>query len=107
MLFSRLSALFKDKKPNRRASVSSPGYKNLPRIPLTELPSGKKGEIIAMDGNKRLIRRMISLGVTIGCPIRVITNTKNAPILISVWETTIALNPTEADRIFIKPDSSC
>lgn len=68
---------------------------------LSEVPAGAKGRIEALEGDGRFMSRVISMGLTIGCPIEVLQNEKRQPILIFGRDTMVALNRKECEKIGI------
>lgn len=68
---------------------------------LSEMPAGAKGRIEALEGDSRFMSRVISMGLTIGCPIEVLQNEKKQPILIFGRDTMVALNRKECEKIRI------
>lgn len=68
---------------------------------LSEVSSGEKGVISAIEGDNRFLSRITSIGMTVGCQIEVLQNEKKQPILIYSRDTMIALNRTECDKIYV------
>lgn len=66
---------------------------------LSEMPAGAKGRIESLEGDSRFMSRVISMGLTIGCPIEVLQNEKKQPILIFGRDTMVALNRKECEKI--------
>ena len=69
---------------------------------LSELKKDEKGIIIAVNGAQRFISRITSIGLTPGCPVTVIKNEKNRPLLVYSRDTMIALNRTECALIEVE-----
>lgn len=68
---------------------------------LSDVSSGEKGVISAIEGDNRFLSRITSIGITVGCQIEVLQNEKKQPILIYGRDTMIALNRTECDKIYV------
>lgn len=68
---------------------------------LSEMPAGTKGKIEALEGDGRFMSRVISMGLTVGCPVEVLQNEKKQPILIYGRDTMVALNRKECEKIRI------
>lgn len=66
---------------------------------LSELPAGTKGVIQKLSGDKRFMSRVTAIGLTVGCPIEVVQNERNQPILLYGRDTLIALSRREAEKI--------
>lgn len=66
---------------------------------LSEARSGEHGIISGIQGDTRFLSRVISIGLTPGCPITVLQNEKKQPILLYSRDSMIALNREECDKI--------
>lgn len=69
---------------------------------LTEAAAGMQGCIAAVDGDDHFMKRITSIGITVGTSFQLVKNDKKMPVLIYVRETLIALNRTDAKRIEVK-----
>jgi ferrous iron transport protein A len=69
---------------------------------LSELKKDSEAVITAVNGDSRFISRITSIGLTPGCPITIIKNEKNRPILVYSRDTMIALNRSECDLIEVE-----
>lgn len=69
---------------------------------LTNLKSGQKARIAAVDGDRRYLSRITSIGLNIGCEVEVLQNVKNRPLLVYGRDTMIALNRNESERISVE-----
>lgn len=69
---------------------------------LTELQEGQKARIIGIDGDRRYLSRITSIGLNIGCPLEMLQNVKNRPVLVYGRDTMIALNRMESERIHVE-----
>ena len=49
---------------------------------LTELSQGQKAKIVAINGDKRYLTRVTSIGLSIGCEVEMLQNVKPSPILV-------------------------
>jgi ferrous iron transport protein A len=68
---------------------------------LSEAKTGEKGIITGIQGDSRFLSRVISIGLTLGCPITVLQNEKKTPILLHSRDTMVALNKEECGKIQI------
>ena len=66
---------------------------------LGELKENAEAVVSSLTGDTRFIGRIISIGLTPGCRVRVIKNDKNRPLLIFSRDTMIALNRRECQGI--------
>ncbi len=69
---------------------------------MTELRDGEKARITAVDGDRRYLSRITSIGLNIGCEIEMLQNVKNRPLLVYGRDTMIALNRNESERICVE-----
>lgn len=69
---------------------------------LTELQNGQKSRITAVDGDRRYLSRITSIGLNIGCKIEMLQNVKKRPLLVYSRDTMIALNRKESERISVE-----
>ncbi|MGN0666883.1 MAG: ferrous iron transport protein A [Huintestinicola sp.] len=69
---------------------------------LTELKNGQKAKISAINGDRRYLSRITSIGLSIGCPVEMLQNDKSCPILVYGRDTMIALNKDESSRIMVE-----
>jgi ferrous iron transport protein A len=70
---------------------------------LSEMTKGQKGTIVAIDANKQLRDRLMSLGLMIGEEIEVIEFTlMRQTFKILAGDSFVAIRQEEAERIFVK-----
>lgn len=69
---------------------------------LTDLREGQKARIIGITGDRRYLSRITSIGLNIGCPLEMLQNVKNRPVLVYGCDTMIALNRAESERIQVE-----
>ena len=69
---------------------------------LTDLREGQKARIIGITGDRRYLSRITSIGLKIGCPLEMLQNVKNRPVLVYGRDTMIALNRAESERIQVE-----
>ena len=68
----------------------------------TDLREGQKARIIGSPGDRRYLSRITSIGLNIGCPLEMLQNVKNRPVLVYGRDTMIALNRAESERIQVE-----
>ena len=68
---------------------------------LGELKENSEAVISSIEGDNRFISRIISIGLTPGCRIRIIKNDKNRPVLLFSRDTMIAVNRQECSGITV------
>lgn len=69
---------------------------------LQELKDGKKAKIVSIEGDRRYISRITSIGLNVGCVVEMIQNTKSRPLLVFGRDTMIALNREESKNILVE-----
>jgi ferrous iron transport protein A len=69
---------------------------------MNDLTNGQKARIISIDGDRRYLSRITSIGLNVGCEIEVLQNVKRRPILVYGRDTMIALNRDECERISVE-----
>lgn len=73
-----------------------------PHAKAHSLKEGQKARITGIDGDRRYLSRITSIGLNIGCSLEMLQNVKNRPILVYGRDTMIALNRTESERIQVE-----
>lgn len=68
---------------------------------LSEASKGEQGIITDVQGDVRFLSRVTSIGLTLGCPVTVLQNEKNRPVLLYSRDSMIALNREECEKIKI------
>ncbi|MBP3206075.1 MAG: ferrous iron transport protein A [Lachnospiraceae bacterium] len=69
---------------------------------LTEVKNGEKAVIVKIDGDRRYLSRITSIGLNVGCRIEMLQNVKKKSLLIYGRDTMIALNRDESERIIVE-----
>ena len=69
---------------------------------LTELQTGQKATITGLDGDRRYLSRITSIGLNIGCRVEMLQNNRKKPLLIYGRDTMIVLNRDESTRISVE-----
>ena len=49
---------------------------------LTQLMTGQSAMIVKIDGDRRYLSRITSIGLNVGCKIEMLQNVKKKPLLI-------------------------
>ena len=57
---------------------------------LTNLQAGQKAVIVAIEGDRRYLSRITSIGLNIDCKLEMIQNVKARPLLVYGRDTMIA-----------------
>ena len=69
---------------------------------LTEVKKGERAQIVRIDGDRRYLSRITSIGLNVGCRVEMLLNFKKMPLLIYGRDTMIALNREESERIQVE-----
>lgn len=69
---------------------------------LSEMKTGEHGNISGLQGTKRFLERIASVGITVGCPIVVMQNRKKSPVLVYARDSAIALDRSDCDLIDVE-----
>ncbi|MCR5179367.1 MAG: ferrous iron transport protein A [Lachnospiraceae bacterium] len=69
---------------------------------LSELSKDSVAVISTLEGDRRFMSRITSIGLTPGSRVRVIKNEKNRPLLVYSRDTMIALNRSECELIGVE-----
>lgn len=69
---------------------------------LSEMQAGQRGEICALQGSKRFLERITSIGITTSCPVVVMQNRKKRPVLVYARDSAIALDRSDCNFIDVK-----
>jgi DtxR family Mn-dependent transcriptional regulator len=72
-------------------------------VPLSELRNDEEGTVENLSGGKVFVAHCLALGLTQGTPIKVVRNTGQAPLTVSVRDTRVALGRGEAKKIRVRP----
>lgn len=70
---------------------------------LARLPAGSRAVVTGLDGGRRLLSRMVTLGFVPGVEVRMIQNFGRGPIIVLVRQARIALGRGEALRVLVTP----
>lgn len=69
---------------------------------LTEIKNGERARIVQINGDRRYLSRITSIGLNVGCRVEMLQNVKKKPLLIYGRDTMIALNREESERIQVE-----
>lgn len=69
---------------------------------LSEVPENKEVVVSNIEGDTRFLTRITSIGITVGCGLKVVSNQKKLPLLIYGRDTHIAINRNESERIMVE-----
>ena len=73
-----------------------------PTTNLLALQNGHSGRIAAIDGDRMLVRRMLSLGLRVGTVIDMLKH-RGKSVVIQNAGTRVALGPGIAEKLFVEP----
>jgi fe2+ transport system protein A len=72
------------------------------KMTLIELENGQKARIVGLEGNRRYLSRITSIGLNIGCTLEMLQNSAARPLLVYGRDTMIALNREESKKILVE-----
>ncbi len=73
-----------------------------PTTSLLDLKNGHRGRIAAIEGDRQLVRRMLSLGLRVGTVIDMLKH-RGKGVVIQNAGTRVALGPGVAEKLFVEP----
>jgi len=69
---------------------------------LSDLTTGDRGTMAALEGGSGFVGRMSALGFTPGAEIAVVRNPGFGPIIVRVLDTQIALGRGQASKVRVR-----
>lgn len=77
------------------------------RMVLTNLPIGERATVVSVNGNNRITKRLMEMGVVPGVTLRVIKSAPfGDPLEIRVLGYHLAMRKSEADAIEVQSSES-
>lgn len=73
-------------------------------VELTQLQTGRKARVVQIDGDKRYLSRITSIGLNVGSRVEMLQNVKRRPLLVYSRDTMIALNRQESLNIKVEEE---
>ncbi|NLL91411.1 MAG: ferrous iron transport protein A [Ruminococcaceae bacterium] len=71
-------------------------------IELSKIKAGQKVVVSEVKGDNRFLSRITSIGLTIGCEIKMLYNEKKLPLLFYGRDTVVALNRKESENVLVE-----
>ncbi|NMD39063.1 MAG: ferrous iron transport protein A [Christensenellaceae bacterium] len=71
-------------------------------LKLNNVKAGQKAIVVKIQGDKRFLSRITSIGLTLGCKIEVLYNESKLPLLLYGRDTVVALNQKESKNVFVE-----
>lgn len=73
--------------------------------PLSRVRRGKKAKVVALTGGQEFQRRLVSMGLNVGCEIEIVRNGgSGGPTLLAMGETRLAIGHGMISRIMVTID---
>jgi len=69
---------------------------------LLSLQNGHSGRIASIDGDNRMVRRMLSLGIRVGSVVDMLKH-RGHSVVIQNAGTRVALGPSIAEKLLVEP----
>ena len=73
-----------------------------PATSLLCLKNGHSGRIASIEGGKKMVRRMLSLGLRVGTVVNML-NHRGKSVVIQNAGTRVALGPSIAEKLLVEP----
>ena len=72
-------------------------------LPLSDLPAGTDGTVVSLSGGRAFQNRLVSMGLNIGCGVRVLRGSDGigGPALVALGQTRLAIGRGMAKRILV------
>lgn len=67
---------------------------------ISEFQKGDMVKIICLECGRNLQKRLTELGIFLGADLKILKNDRFNPILVKVFDSKIALGPSEANKIY-------
>jgi ferrous iron transport protein A len=71
-------------------------------LKLHELKAEQKALVAQIQGDTRFLSRITSIGLSLGCEIKMLHNKPQLPLLFYGRDTVIALNRQDSNNIFVE-----
>lgn len=71
-------------------------------LKLHELKAEQKALVAQIQGDTRFLSRITSIGLSLGCEIKMLHNKPKLPLLLYGRDTVIALNRQDSNNIFVE-----
>jgi ferrous iron transport protein A len=73
--------------------------------PLCELLAGQTATIVGLEGGRKFRQRLVSMGMMMGCLLRVIRsgNGSGHPVLVAVGHARLAIGRGMAEKVIVRP----
>ncbi len=69
---------------------------------LLSLENGHSGRIASIEGDRQMVRRMLSLGLRVGTVVDML-NHRGKSVVIQNAGTRVALGPSIAEKLLVEP----
>jgi len=70
----------------------------LPTLKLSEIPIGRKVRLVSVDGSHLLVRRLLSLGLTLGAEVEILHH-RGRGVVVGRGGNRVALGGGIADKL--------
>lgn len=71
-------------------------------MPLNRVEPNKEVRLIAIEGGKKMKKRLADLGLNIGATIKVIRKSGQGPLILAVKESRLAIGDGMASKIIVE-----
>jgi len=72
-------------------------------MPLAMVSPGEEVRLLAINGGRRLRKRLADLGLNLGMTVRVLQRDDRGPLILAVKDSRLALGRGMAHKIMVEP----
>jgi ferrous iron transport protein A len=76
--------------------------KEVKMLKLHELKAEQKAVVAQIQGDTRFLSRITSIGLSLGCEIKMLHNKPRLPLLFYGRDTVIALNRQDSNKVLVE-----
>jgi ferrous iron transport protein A len=75
--------------------------------PLCDVAAGQTATVVGLEGGREFRNRLVSMGMMMGCTLRVIRagNGSGHPVLVALGHARLAIGRGMAEKVLVRPDS--
>ncbi|MGI6257773.1 MAG: FeoA family protein [Anaerovoracaceae bacterium] len=69
---------------------------------IKKMSPGEQGIIVDVGGDKRFLSRITSIGLTLGCKVKMLRNERKLPLLLYGRDTVVALDREDCEKLMVE-----
>jgi Fe2+ transport system protein FeoA len=72
------------------------------------MTAGQTATVVGLEGGREFRNRLVSMGMVMGCTLRVIRpgNGSGHPVLVALGHARLAIGRAVAEKVLVRPDAS-